>query len=255
MRAHFVIAHPEPRSFNGALAEAGANALGVAGWTVTTSDLYALGFDPAERPEHYSATGRFDAQAAQRAASEADALPRFVGEELQRLDAADLLVLQYPMWWHLPPAMLKGWFDRVFVYGAGYSSKTRFETGRFRGKRALVSVTAGTSRETYMFDGRSGDIDMLLWPVHFTLAFVGYTVARPFVSYGVEGGLRYSDDGPLRARLDATLQQFAAELPQAMTREALAFNRMAEWGADGRIAPGAPVHSPFVRRVRDLRIE
>ena len=39
-------------------------------------------------------------------------------EELGRMDRADLVVLQYPMWWHLPPAMLKGWFDRVLAYGA-----------------------------------------------------------------------------------------------------------------------------------------
>ena len=39
-------------------------------------------------------------------------------EELGRMDRADVMVLQYPMWWHLPPAMLKGWFDRVLAYGA-----------------------------------------------------------------------------------------------------------------------------------------
>jgi NAD(P)H dehydrogenase (quinone) len=39
-------------------------------------------------------------------------------EELGRMDRADLVVLQHPMWWHLPPAMLKGWFDRVLAYGA-----------------------------------------------------------------------------------------------------------------------------------------
>ena len=36
------------------------------------------------------------------------------------LDRADLVVLQYPMWWHLPPAMMKGWFDRVLAFGAAY---------------------------------------------------------------------------------------------------------------------------------------
>ena len=65
------------------------------------------------------------------------------------------------MWWHLPPAMLKGWFDRVLAYGAAYTSSKRFlENGRFVGKRAMLSVTVGTSRETYMHDGRSGDIKL-----------------------------------------------------------------------------------------------
>jgi NAD(P)H dehydrogenase (quinone) len=53
-----------------------------------------------------------------------------VKAEIARLDAADLVILQYPMWWHLPPAMLKGWFDRVFIYGDVYTSGKRFEAGR-----------------------------------------------------------------------------------------------------------------------------
>ena len=102
------------------------------------------------------------------------------------MDRADLVILQYPMWWHLPPAMLKGWLDRVLIYGEVYASKKRSEKGRFVGKRAMLSLTVGTSQETYAFDGRSGDIDLLLWPVNFSLAYVGYTVLSPFIAYGVE---------------------------------------------------------------------
>jgi NAD(P)H dehydrogenase (quinone) len=83
------------------------------------------------------------------------------------------------MWWHLPPAMLKGWFDRVLAYGEAYTSSKRFENGRFVGKRAMLSVTVGTSRETYAHDGRSGDIDLMLWPVNFSLAYLGCTVLAP----------------------------------------------------------------------------
>src|SRR5262249_19365888 len=155
------------------------------------SDLYALGFDPCEGPAHFPApldAARFDAQAEQRHASDRGTLPEVVTAELARLDRADLLVLQYPMWWHLPPAMLKGWFDRASASGAAYTSGMRFEDGRFRGKRAMLSVTVGTAPETYAHDGRSGDIDMLLWPVNFSLAYVGFTVLEPFVAYGVEAG-------------------------------------------------------------------
>ena len=58
--------------------------------------------------------------------------PLDVAAEIALLDRADLLILQYPMWWHLPPAMLKGWIDRVFIYGEVYASRKRFEIGRFR---------------------------------------------------------------------------------------------------------------------------
>lgn len=79
-----------------------------------------MGFDPCERAEHYAGRqqpDRFDVQAEQRHASEHGAIPDAVAAEIERLDRADLLILQYPMWWHLPPAMLKGWLDRVLIYG------------------------------------------------------------------------------------------------------------------------------------------
>ena len=99
------------------------------------------------------------------------------------------------MWWHLPPAILKGWYDRVLLYGEVYTSRNRFETGRFKGKRVMLSITVGTSRETYAYNGRSGDIELMLWPVNFTLAYVGYTVLEPFVAYGVESAISYSGAG------------------------------------------------------------
>jgi NAD(P)H dehydrogenase (quinone) len=258
MHAHFVLAHPEPSSFNAHLVRSGVAALEAAGWTATVSELYAMGFDPCERREHFATPlnpARFDAQAEQRHASETGTLPAHVIEELARMDRADLLVLQYPMWWHLPPAMLKGWFDRVLAYGEAYTSTKRFENGRFVGKHAMLSVTVGTSRETYAHDGRSGDIDLMLWPVNFSLAYAGYAVLEPFVAYGVEAGLRYSDPATVEARLKGIVEEFRATLPNLDRRPTIPFNRKAEWGPDGRIVPGAPVYSPFIRRKQHLDLE
>jgi NAD(P)H dehydrogenase (quinone) len=255
MHAHIVLAHPEPRSYNAHLARAAARALEAQGWTASLSDLYAMGFDPCERAEHYAdrrQPDRFDVQLEQRHASERGTMPAMVAAEIAALDRAELLILQYPMWWHLPPAMLKGWYDRVLIYGEVYTSRKRFEHGRFAGKRAMISVTVGTSPETYAFDGRSGDIDLLLWPVHFTLAYVGYQVLAPFVAYGVEAGLRYSDDTAVQARLRQVEQDLVARLGRLEESPVIPFNRMAEWGADGRIRPEAPAHSPFVRHRREL---
>jgi len=258
MQAHIVLVHPEPLSFNAHLAGLARRTLEAKGWQVTSSDLYAMGFDPLEGPRHYasrSAPGRFDAQAEQRHASREGTVPTVVAAEIERLDSADLLILQYPMWWHLPPAALKGWIDRVFVYGAVYASGKRFEAGRFVGKRAMLSVTVGTSAATYAHDGRSGDIDLLLWPVESSLAYVGYEVLAPFVAYGVEAGLRYSDPSVVEARLRRIEGDWARALDEIDQRAAIRFNRMADWGPDGRIKPGAPVHSPFVRRKERLDLE
>lgn len=258
MRAHIVCAHPEPASYNAHLAATARATLEQRGWSVTVSDLYRMGFDPCERASHYAHpldAVRFDAQAEQLHASQAHTLPAEVADEITRLDAADLLILQYPMWWHLPPAMLKGWLDRVFVYGEVYASRRRFEHGRFVGKRAMLSVTVGTSAATYAHDGRSGDIDLLLWPVNFSLAYVGYTVLEPFVAYGVEAGLRYSDPAVVEQRLRETAARWTELLGELDRRPAIPFNAMAEWGEDGRIRPGAAAHSPFIRHCRQLALD
>jgi NAD(P)H dehydrogenase (quinone) len=258
MQAHIVLAHPEPRSFNAHLANVARRSLEAAGWSVSLSDLYAMGFDPCERAEHYAGRRqpeRFDVQVEQRHGSESGTLPAVVAAEIGRLDRADLLILQYPMWWHLPPAMLKGWLDRVLVYGEVYASQRRFEKGRFVGKRAMLSVTVGTSEETYAFDGRSGDIDLLLWPVNFSLAYVGYSVLSAFVAYGVEAGLRYSDASVVKVRLQRVEENLGAALRGLDRRALVPFNRMAEWGANGRITAEAAVHSPFIRRRQHLDLE
>lgn len=92
----------------------------------------------------------------------------------------------------------------------------------------------------------------MLWPVNFSLAYGGYQVLSPFLAYGVEAGLRYSDSTAVDARLKAIEQAFRTELPQAGSRRVLPFHRMADWGADGRIVPGVPVYSPFIRRKEHL---
>jgi len=258
MQAHIVLAHPESQSYNANLVAVARRSLEALGWSVSVSDLYAMGFDPCERAEHYverQQPGRFDVQAEQRHASTQGRMPPIVAAEIELLDRAELLILQYPMWWHLPPAMLKGWFDRVLIFGEVYASQKRFEKGRFLGKRAMLSVTVGTSAETYGFDGRSRDIDLLLWPVNFTLAFVGYSVLRPFVAYGVEAGLRYSEASVMEARLRQVEQDLDATLRALDQRPVIPFNRMAEWGADGRIAAEAEVHSPFIRRKQHLDLK
>jgi NAD(P)H dehydrogenase (quinone) len=258
MKAHFILCHPDPHSYNAHLVGVGADALTAAGWQVTTTDLYQEGFDPLERHDHYvkpQNKARFDVQLEQRAAAENGTIPDDVKHQIALLEACDLLIIQYPMWWHLPPAILKGWMDRVFVYGDVYTSRNRFENGRFAGKRAMLSVTVGTSPETCHHNGRSGDIDLLLWPVNFSLAYVGFEVVTPFVAYGVEAGLRYSSAAALATRLKTIETAFAARLGSIDTAETVPFNRMADWGDDGHIRDDAPVYSPFVRHAKNLKLD
>jgi NAD(P)H dehydrogenase (quinone) len=193
-------------------------------------------------------------QSEQRHASEHGTIPVDIAAEIALLDRADLVIIQYPMWWHLPPAMLKGWLDRVFIYGEVYTSAKRFEHGRFVGRRAMLSVTVGTSPATYAYNGRSGDIDLMLWPVNFSFAYVGYEVLQPFVAYGVEAGLRYSEADVVEARLKQVETDLTHTLLHLDDRPCVPFNTKAEWGDDGRIKPNAPSHSAFVRHNQNINL-
>lgn len=137
MKSLIVLAHPEPRSYNAELAQTTQRALQSQGHEVRLSDLYAQSFAPEEHARHFSRRAdwsRFDAQTEQRFSSNENALPLDVQKEIDDLLWADLVVLQFPLWWFGMPAILKGWMDRVFVYGKLYSSKRRLHTGVCAGK-------------------------------------------------------------------------------------------------------------------------
>jgi NAD(P)H dehydrogenase (quinone) len=245
-----VLAHPEEDSFNGHLAEVTREVLEGRGYAVEVSDLYRDGFDPLEGPAHYSVRADQDVfrpQTEQRYSADVDAEPADVRREIEKLDRADLLVVQYPMWWYQPPAILKGWLDRVLTYGGVYTSQVRYDTGRYKGRRALLSVTTGGPQETFAHNGRNGDIDLLLWPMCFSLYFVGYSVLPPFVSFGVESGVRYSGNAEVEARLEAHREGLKSRLETVETTEPMAFSGWGDWDDQGRLRPGIEGHSPFMR--------
>jgi hypothetical protein len=75
------------------------------------------------------------------------------------------------------------------------------------------------------------------WVVSVSDLYVGYEVLAPFVAYGVEAGLRYSDDPTVESRLRAVVADFRDSFPRLAERAPVPFNRMEEWGPDDRIAP------------------
>ncbi|HUQ54674.1 NAD(P)H-dependent oxidoreductase [Lentzea sp.] len=199
--ALWVYAHPRRDSFNDRLLQAGTKALSQR-YEVAVSDLYAQGFDPvlserdlgdlSERPGNI-------AELAGEAYSRGQ-LPADVREEQAKLAAAELLVLQFPLWWYGPPAILKGWFDRVLTSGFAYGDldpelgvPRRYGDGGLAGRKALVVVTAGEDERSIGPRGISGDLDSLLFPLtHGVLWFVGIDVLATHVvhdadSLGPEG--------------------------------------------------------------------
>jgi NAD(P)H dehydrogenase (quinone) len=189
MRTLVVLAHPEPRSFNAALCAVAVGTLRELGHEVEVSDLYRMRFAPVVDRGDFTTVRdpeRMNVSLEQRHAAANGGLAPDVLAELEKLQRADLLILQFPLWWFGPPAILKGWIDRTFVSGVVYGRSALFEGGRLRGKRAMVSVTTGAPRSAFGRDALNGDILDILMPLHRgVLGFTGMTVLPPFVSYHV----------------------------------------------------------------------
>ena len=110
MRVLYVYCHPLDDSFHAAIRREALAGLSQAGHEVDLLDLYAEGFDPvltAERRRDYHDPAR------NRANNQV---------HVDRLMAAEALVVQFPTWSFGPPAMLKGWFDRMFMRNHSFST-------------------------------------------------------------------------------------------------------------------------------------
>lgn len=237
MHILIVYCHPEPGSFNGALKNVAAGVLQDLGHTTEIADLYAEGFDPAEGPRHYDDRHDLDcfyALAEQRHASKAGALPEDVRREIMRLEQADLVIFQFPLWWHAQPAMLKGWFDRVFVAGGLYTSSMRYDQGYFRGKRAICSVTTGAPDAAFGLKGRGGNMEHILWPMQYSLHYMGFAVLPPFVVYGIQGhGFSYRQPDEFTEHLEECKAAWAHRLERLDDIESISFPGWEDWDDAG----------------------
>lgn len=181
--ALWVLAHPRDESLNGRLYRVGTETL-ARDRDVMTSDLYAQGFDPVlgERDlgELAGEPGNL-AELAGRSYARGQAPPD-VRAEHEKLARAELLVIQFPLWWYGPPAILKGWLDRAFTDSFAYDAEVdpvhgfprRYGDGGLTRRRALIVVTVGEDERTLGPRGVSGDLDSLLFPLtHGALWYVG----------------------------------------------------------------------------------
>ncbi|VWC29627.1 NADPH quinone oxidoreductase [Burkholderia lata] len=250
MHALIVVAHPEPQSFNAALAGAAADAWHAGGHTATVANLYADAFDACEAPRHYADrldTARFDAQREQRHHWERGTLAPEIALHVDLLRQADALILQFPLWWFGAPAILKGWMDRVFVYGGLYSSRQRHDRGVLHGRRVLLSVTTGSSAAACAPDGREGDTRLLLWPIMYALRYVGFDVLEPHLIHDVRGGLTGDASRRQDARLSQVLADYRTQLRDWHAWPRVPFNRDEDFDDNSRLKPGTPAYSPFIR--------
>ena len=221
MNVLLVFAHPERRSFNGAMFDTAQATLQAAGHTVVTSDLYRMGFDPVSSRRNFVSVkdvNYLKLQAEEMWSSEVGGFAPDVEAEIAKIEAADLMIWQFPLWWFGLPAMLKGWVDRVFAMGRTYGNGHIYETGKFKGKRALLSLTTGGPEAAYLKDGFNGDLSAMLRPMQRgMLNFTGFSVLQPQVVYGP---VRVDD-----AQRQAWLEQWARRLRSIESEAAIAVGR------------------------------
>lgn len=238
MNVLFVLAHPEPGSFNGRLVDIARAHFEAAGHHVRVSDLYAQGFDPVESAAHYPDRinpEMFAPLAEQRHAYKSGTLPADVAAEIEKLQWADLVIFQFPIWWHSVPAILKGWMDRVFVSGGLYTSKMRYDQGYFRGKRALCSITSGAPDLAFVPGGRGGELDQILWSMQFSLYYMGFDVLPPHASFGVAGhGYSYVSEEEFKHQFAALEARWLQRLAGLVDDVPLAYPGWDDWDEFGQ---------------------
>ena len=132
MKVLLLLANPNPGSFCHAIARTAQDELQALGHDVIFHDLYAERFAPllphAEIPKDAS-------------------LDPVIHRHCQEVAQAEGFVVVHPNWWSMPPAILKGWMDRVLRQGIAYDFTQEGVRGLLQGRRAVVFTTSNTPRD------------------------------------------------------------------------------------------------------------
>ena len=165
MNISIILAHPSPASFHHAIAWTTLAELERLGHAVILHDLYAEAFDPILPAAEIA---------------EDAALPQVIARHCAEIAAADGIIIVHPNWWGQPPALLKGWIDRVLRPGVTYrfldgDNGEGVPVGLLRAQAALVFNTSNTTeaRENTIF----GDPLDNLWKTCI-FEFCGVPVVR-----------------------------------------------------------------------------
>lgn len=151
MKISVILAHPDENSFNHAIAETAVAELRGNGHDVNFHDLYKEDFDPRIPKEELQSKA---------------ILPKEIEMHCAEISSADGIVIVHPNWWGQPPAVLKGWIDRVIRPGVAYKFLENdggegVPVGLLKAKAAIVFNTSNTleEREDKVF----GDPLELIW--------------------------------------------------------------------------------------------
>ena len=132
MNVLIVYCHPSKNSFTHTVKESYVQGLKDAGHQVVISDLYAGGFNPVMSEAEYIREGFYKLE---------EPVAEDVTEEQKKINNADVIAFIYPDFWTASPAMLEGWFQRVWTYGFAYGNQPSMKTLN----KAIFLITMGGS--------------------------------------------------------------------------------------------------------------
>lgn len=186
MKHLVVFAHPRNPSFTRQVCDTYIQAVRALGHEVLLRDLYAMKFNPvADADEAFTRPPKPPAPDVQ--------------EEMDHLMAANVVTFISPVWWISPPAIMKGWLDRVlrgggFAYGYGPNGPR----GSLQGKKGLVFTSSGSTENEFESSGKL-DAIRVMWGAG-TVQFCGIELLD-HLHFGPVGSRSHA------AMVDAYLQQ------------------------------------------------
>lgn len=195
MRVLAVLAHPGEGSFNHAVAKRVVDRLQADGHEVHFHDLYWEKFDPLVMDDEPAAKD----------------LPAAVTAHGEELASADGICVIHPNWWGAPPAILKGWVDRVFRAGLAYRFVDRGDgvgipQGLLKADRAVILNTANSAPASEW-----GGIDPLdLWWRDTVLGMCGVKHVQRHLFAPVITSSQEQRDAWLREAEDSASEVFGA---------------------------------------------
>ena len=170
-----VLAHPAPSSFNAGAAHAYMEAVRALGGDCALRDLYQQDFDPRLKSTELPWSKDF-------------AVAADVASERKVISGARTLVFVYPFWFNAPPAILKGYVERVFGLGFAYEPDFGGTRPLLDGKRLITISTSGAPNQ---WVGQTGAVERLRESFDNHLAAVcGLTVLEHLHLGGVTQGIR-----------------------------------------------------------------
>ena len=186
MRHAVILAHPDPSSFNASAARTYVAATRATGDESMLRDLYAIGFDPLLK------------------ASELPWAKDFA-------PGTDVIAFFYPFWFNAPPAMLKGYVDRVFGFGFGYG-QAEPGTKPLLGGKLLVSVSTSGAPDEWV--GQTAAVEHLRADFDNHLAAVcGLSVLEHLHIGGVTPGIRADAGQEMLGQVTALVERHFRRAP------------------------------------------